>query len=225
VKPSGAIVAALLVLLLAAGAVLSLVPRATCPDCRGNNRGKEAFHLGCPRCADRGSVSLLNRWTRADLDPDLAVLLSVPGRDVWYGPDPAVPALRRLLGKAGRESLRLAGAPRAAAVWLDDGDEPRVAAYTASDSGEPWAAIFLFDSGGRLLDELFVFGADRPLSVNENDRMKPSGRSLEVGYLGSGPHGPLRVLQGELSRTLPPEGAVVRLRSNRLEIEPGKAPK
>jgi hypothetical protein len=84
---SMAIVAALIVLATAAGFLIALAPVATCPNCLGTGRvdgdtdmwwhflehGPDALvptkimdHLTvtCDRCAQRGKVSLFNRWSR-----------------------------------------------------------------------------------------------------------------------------------------------------------------
>ena len=66
------------ILLSGAALLATLVPFPDCPDCGGLLRKYGAppgFEIDCPRCADRGRVSWLNRLTRKDLDPLVSTLV------------------------------------------------------------------------------------------------------------------------------------------------------
>jgi hypothetical protein len=209
--------------LLVAATILLFLPVSLCPDCEGWTHGKDAWVTGCPRCSNGGKASLFNRWTRPAIPDDLALLLRIPARDEYIGPDPGPAAARRLLKRAGLKADFLEDYTQACAVWLDDGEERLPAVLLVSRETPParWGGgVYLLDAGGAVLDDVDFAGCRVDFVVNS--RHDPKLRRLR-GF--TRPQADVvRVRRKGVPVDWPPGDFEIRLRNGAFEVaaEAGK---
>jgi hypothetical protein len=167
--------------------------------------------LGCPRCADAGRISGLNRLTRRAIDPDLASLIQA----VWDGgielQGGVLPVYRRLLARSGSPH-DVPGYLYGGCHFVHDGRDELLAAFVYSPprrGGEAELCVALFDRDGALRDLLVASCPEFQFQARWSER-SIQGRGLRLFAVASPP--PVFRLQrgSEIVRI---EGVEVRLRA------------
>lgn len=157
----------------------SLLLQQMCPDCDGRTRyfaenPKACVDgpavLDCPRCGDRGRVSLFNGYVDRPPEPLMAAILHRSNRGFWLVSDPTRKDLNDRIAQAGMKSVvgwgeetsDVAGSAR----FVRDGGKSYILAIVRTGGGggseESPARILLFDLQGTLLDAVRVAAFGSP---------------------------------------------------------------